>query len=241
MQSSLYVGLSAQIAARWQLDSIANNVANANTTGFRADEIRFEQLISSAGDRNVSFASAGDTYVQRRSGSMVKSDNPLDVAISGDGWLALQTPNGTIYTRDGRMTMAENGLLQSVNGYSILDAGNAPIRLNPADGPVSISRDGMITQNGIQVGALGLFSIDQGAKLTRTDNSGVIPDRPAVPIIDFRFHSFMQGFTENSNVNPVMEMSRLVMVQRSFEEMTNTMESSESSFTDAIKTLGSGV
>lgn len=241
MQSSLYVGLSAQIALRRQLDAMANNVANANTTGFRADEIRFEQMVSATGDKNVSFASTGDTYVQRRSGSMVKSDNPLDVAISGEGWMALQTPTGTVYTRDGRMTMAENGLLQSINGHAILDAGNAPIRLNPTDGPVSISRDGMLTQNGIQVGALGLFSIDQQAKLTRADNSSVIPDRPAVPIIDFRFSSFMQGFTENSNVNPVMEMSRLVMIQRSFEEMTNTMESSESSFTDAIKTLGSSV
>lgn len=241
MQSSLYVGLSAQIALRRQLDAMANNVANANTTGFRADEIRFEQMVSATGDKNVSFASTGDTYVQRRSGSMVKSDNPLDVAISGEGWMALQTPTGTVYTRDGRMTMAENGLLQSINGHAVLDAGNAPIRLNPTDGPVSISRDGMLTQNGIQVGALGLFSIDQQAKLTRADNSSVVPDRPAVPIIDFRSSSFMQGFTENSNVNPVMEMSRLVMIQRSFEEMTNTMESSESSFTDAIKTLGSSV
>lgn len=241
MQSNLYVGLSAQMALKKQLDTIANNVANANTTGFRADQIRFEQLISPTGDKDVAFASTGATYVQRSPGTMVKSDNPLDVAISGDGWLALQTANGLVYTRDGRLQMAENGQLQSVTGNPVLDAGGAPIMLNPTEGPVSISRDGMLTQAGIQVGAIGLFAIDQNAKLTRAENSGVIPDQLATPILDFRTSGLMQGFTENSNVNPIMEISRLMMVQRAFEQMTSTMESSESSFTDAIKTLGSTV
>ncbi|MDH7798677.1 flagellar basal-body rod protein FlgF [Beijerinckia sp. GAS462] len=221
---------------RRQLDAIANNVANANTTGFRGEEIKFEKLVT--GDKDVAFASTGSTYIQRRPGAMVKSDNPLDVAISGEGWLSLQTPNGTVYTRDGRMMMAETGVLQSIAGNPILDAGGSQIRLNPADGPVSISRDGMLTQAGIQVGAIGLFSIDESAKLTRAENSGVIPDRPAIPILDFRASGLVQGFTENSNVNPIMEMSRLVMIQRAFESMTSSMESSENSFNDAIKTLG---
>lgn len=241
MQSSLYVGLSAQIALRRQLDAMANNVANANTTGFRADEIRFEQMVSATGDKNVSFASTGDTYVQRRSGSMVKSDNPLDVAISGEGWMALQTPTGTVYTRDGRMTMAENGLLQSINGHAILDAGNAPIETQSHGWPgLHFARRHADAKRHSGRRARSVFhrpagQTDPGRQFQRYSRSSRGSDH-RLPI-----QQLHAGFTENSNVNPVMEMSRLVMIQRSFEEMTNTMESSESSFTDAIKTLGSSV
>ncbi|HEV3042330.1 MAG TPA: flagellar basal body rod C-terminal domain-containing protein, partial [Roseiarcus sp.] len=97
----------------------------------------------------------------------------------------------------------------------------------------------MITQDGKQISAIGLFSIPYDAKLTRTVNSGVIPNKPATPILDFTQNGVIQGTVEGSNVNPILEMSKLISVTRSFDSISNAMAQSESSLQDAIKTLGS--
>ena len=144
MQSSLYVALSAQVAMERRLNTIANNVANMNTGGFRADEVKFEEILSLAAKENVSFASSGQNFISRRTGPMTKTDNPLDVAIQGDGWFAFQGPSGPIYTRDGRFKMNENGDLLTVDGYQVLDAGGAPIALDPMAGSPIVGRDGTV-------------------------------------------------------------------------------------------------
>jgi flagellar basal-body rod protein FlgF len=238
MQPGLYVSLSAQLALHRRMETIAHNVANAGTAGFRADEVSFEALISRSADQTVAFASAGETFLSRRGGAMTKTDNPLDVAVQGEGWLAVQTPQGTAYTRDGRLRMNAAGMLQTLAGRPVLDAGGAPITLDPNAGPPRISSDGMISQNGQQVGAIGLFAIDERAKLARVEGTAVVPDRPAAAILEFTGNGIAQGFVEESNVNPVMEMSKLIMVSRAFESITAAMQTSETSLQDAIKTLG---
>ncbi|HXF55694.1 MAG TPA: flagellar basal-body rod protein FlgF [Hyphomicrobiaceae bacterium] len=239
MQSNLYVSLSAQMALQKRLETIANNVANASTAGFRAEEVKFETLLSELSLDPVSYASPGTPYLSRRSGEIVKTDNLFDVAVEGDAWLAIGTPAGTVYTRDGRFQMAQTGELQTLNGYPVLDVGGAPILLDPNAGPPRIARDGMITQNNNQVGALGLFTIDEKANLSRFENSGVIPDVPATPALDFARVGVAQGYIERSNVNPVMEIARLIAVTRAFEAVTAAITDSEASLQEAITTLGS--
>jgi flagellar basal-body rod protein FlgF len=239
MQSSLYVALSAQLSLQRRLDTIAHNVANSSTAGFRAEQVKFESLLSNTGADPVAFASAGQSYLSRASGEMVKTDNPLDVAVQGEAWLGISTPAGTVYTRDGRMKMAPTGELQSIDGYGYLDVGGSPIVVDPSQGPVTISRDGMVMQNKRQVGSIGLFQIDERAKLTRFENSGVIPDAAAQPVVDFIKTGVMQGFVERSNVNPVTEMSRLIMVTRTLEAVTMSLNTTESNLQDAVKSLGS--
>jgi flagellar basal-body rod protein FlgF len=240
MQTGLYVALSAQMALQKRLDTIAANVANAGTIGYRADEVKFETFLSQAGADPIAFASSGETYLSRKGGELVKTDNPLDVAVRGQGWLAIATPSGPAYTRDGRMRMTESGELQSLNGYPILDVGGAPLVLDPAAGAPTIASDGMITQGKQQLGAVGLFRIDEHAKLRRFENSGVIPDRRAEPVLDFTANGVVQGFVERANVNPVLEMSHLIMVTRAMESVTATINESESSLRNAIKDLGTG-
>ena len=239
MQSSLYVALSAQLSLQRRIDSIANNIANSSTAGYRTEEVKFETLLSRTPADPVAFASTGDTYLSRRAGEFVKTDNLLDMAVEGDAWLAINTPAGQVYTRDGRMKMSENGDLQTLNGHAILDVGGAPIQLDPAAGPPRIARDGMITQNDRQVSAIGLFTIDANAKLTRSENSGVVPDQPAAPALDFTKVGIAQGFVERANVNPVMEMTRLIGVSRAFDAISAALNELENSLRDAVKTLGS--
>lgn len=238
MQSNLYVGLSAQVALTRRLERIAHNVANTNTAGFRADGVKFEALVARRGDADVAYASQGVDYITQTSGPVSRTGNPLDVAVSGEGWLAIATPGGTAYTRDGRLQMTETGALRTVAGYPVLDAGNTPLLVDPAAGPPSIAHDGMITQGGRQVGAIGLFAIDRDATLTRSGNSGVVPDRAATPILDFGANGLLQGHVEGSNVNPVLEMTRLMAVQRAFENISASLDMADSTLQEAIKSLG---
>lgn len=239
MQTGIYVGLSAQLALRQRLDTLANNMANVNTPGFRAEESKFESYLTGADNTETAFGVTGGTYLSRRSGAMIQTGNPLDVAASGDAWFGIKTSDGsTAYTKDGRLTMTETGILQTVTGNPILDVGGAPIALDPAEGPPAIAKDGMITQNGRQVGAIGLFSIPADARIARGENASVVPDRQANPVLDFAKNGIHQGFIENSNVNGVMEMMNLIRIQREFETVTSALENTESSLTDAVKTLG---
>jgi len=239
MQNGLYVAASAEMALERRLETIADNIANMNTPGFRATGVSFETEVAKAGQTSLSFVSPGLQFITRRTGEIVKTDNPLDFAVQGNGWFGIETPSGTAYTRDGRARIDETGALRTLNGDAILDAGGASIILDGASGAITVSSDGMITQNGRQVGAIGLFVIDPGASLTRAENSSVVPDKPATPILEFTRDGVVQGAVEGSNVDPVREMTRLIEVTRAFDGAAAEASQSESSLEDAIKTLGS--
>jgi flagellar basal-body rod protein FlgF len=241
MQSSFYVAISGQVALQKRLDTVANNFANVSTAGYRAEDVKFDSVVSKLAPDPVAFASAQGTYVSRKAGELAQTGNILDVGVQGDGWLGVQTPSGVAYTRDGRMKMLLTGELQTLDGYSILDSGGSPVVLDPQGGAVQIGQNGGITQNKRALGAIGLFKIPEDAKLKRLDNSAVIPDKAAEPVVDFTTDGIVQGFAEGSNVNPMLEMTKLLLVQRNFEAVSNSLNTMETSFMDAIKTLGAPV
>jgi len=238
MQSGIYVGLSGQLALNQRLDTIAHNVANVSTAGFRAEEVKFDDVLSRVPPNPVAFASPGDTFLLEKSGPVVRTDNPLDVAVQGEAWLAIELNGQPVYTRDGRMQISPEGALQSLGGYSMLDIGGAPIVLNPNGGAPEIGKDGTIFQDGQRRGALGLFQMEPGTELSRGPNSGVVPDRPALPAVDFVSVGVQQGFVERSNVNPVMEMTRLIEIHRMFDAVTNSLNTADESLQKAIRQLG---
>lgn len=238
MQPSLYVSLSGQIALQKRMDTVANNVANAGTAGYRNEEVHFESILSQASREPTAYSSAGESYVSRRAGGFTETGNSLDVAIKGEAYLAISTPAGQVYTRDGRMQMNGQGELQTLNGHAVLDAGGAPIQLDPNGDQVKIAPDGTITQGGRQLGALGLYEIRNNAKLMRYENSGVIPDLPAEPALDFARNSVVQGSIEQSNVNPVSEISKLIMLTRTFEAITTALSQVDNQQRDSIRALG---
>ena len=226
------------MALQKRMETIANNVANSSVAGFRAEQTKFEAVMSDAASEPVAFASSGDTYIDLTPGRLIPTGNPLDMAVRGDAWFAIETPSGTVYTRDGRMQITPEGGLQSIDGYPVLDVGGAPLQIDPNGGPIEIAQDGMITQNNLQIGAVGLFTIDPQASLSRFENSGVIPDKPATPALDFARVGVQQGHIESSNVNPMWEMSQLSMVSRNYDAVANSINQSQDSLAEAIKALG---
>jgi flagellar basal-body rod protein FlgF len=238
MQSSLYVALSAQVALQSRLEAIAQNVANTNTAGYRATEMKFDAVLSAASDAPVSFVSSGNKVIRLSPGDFVKTGNPFDVAVKGDAWLAVSTPSGQVYTRDGRMHMTATGELVSLRGDRLVDAGGAPIQLDPSGGQPTIHNDGTIVQKGRTAGVLGLFALDGKAKLTRLDG-GLASSIPGTAVPDSLQNGVVQGFVEQSNVGSVTEIARLIYVQRAFDGVSATVQAAESSLKSAIQTLGS--
>lgn len=237
MQTALYVALSGQMTLDRRLATVANNLANAGTAGYRAEGAEFSTYMQRQSQLPAAFATGGRAFAVEQAGPLTKTGNPLDVAVMGQGYLAIQTPGGTAYTRDGRMQVLGTGDLVTLDGHPVLDAGNAPITLDPAAGTIEIARDGMITQQGKQVGAIGLFSVDLSAGYARYENSALVPKRAATPVLSFVSDGMVQGFAEGSNVNPVSEMTKLIAVTRAFEGVSSAVEDCQSSLKEAIQTL----
>jgi len=241
MQSGLYVGISSQIALERRLNTIADNMANMNTVGFRSTEVKFDEVLSKTrNDINakVAFVTQGNDYLNTRTGQLQQTGNPLDFSIKGDAWFAIDTPAGQVLTRDGRFTMDETGQLRSIRGFAVLDSGGSPIQLNREAGPPTVGADGIILQNGQPVATLGLFTADITKGFNRYENEGVIPVDNPQPVLEGFQNSVVQGYIEQSNVNGISEMTQLIQVNRAFESISSLMKDSETSLDDAIKVLG---
>jgi len=238
MQSGLYVALSSQIALERRLTTIADNLANMNTVGFRATQLKFDDVMTRAESTRVDYVSEGEEYISTENGGLTQTKNPLDFATKGDTWFSVDTPSGKAITRDGRFSMLETGALVTLEGYPVLDPGGGPISLNPAAGPPDMSNDGTLYQNGQPVAILGLFEADVGPNFQRAGNSAIIPSQQPQPVVDRADAGVVQGYVEQANINPIQQMTQMITVSRAFENVTQLMRDSETSMSDAIKTLG---
>ena len=152
MANHLLVGLSRQVVLDRQMDVVANNVANINTNGFKADRTLFEDFLTSRAhednfvgrDRRISFVQDRGTFKDFAQGASELTKNPLDVAIDGAGFLVVQTPAGERYTRDGGLKINNQGQLVKSSGYPVL-GGSGPIVLQPTDKEITIAADGNVT------------------------------------------------------------------------------------------------
>ena len=240
MEVGISVGLSGQIATEQRLTSLAQNVANSRTVGFRATKIRFEEVLRQADEAQVAMVSEGQEFISPRTGGMEKTGNTLDFAIAGDAWFSVQTQAGNVMTKDGRFTLDTLGALTTLSGNPVLDAGGAPIQLDPTAGPIAVGTDGGIIQNNKQVAGLGLYSFDPGLDFVRYGESAFIANDTVEPLVDRGDVSVMQGYVEQSNVNPVHEITRLIAVQRGFEQNVAAVEKSEDSLQRLIQALNRG-
>jgi len=238
MDTTSPVAVSGQIALMRRLETIANNVANAGTVGFRGEAVTFSTIVSETRPFRTSFAFSGGPHINMASGGFVRTGNPLDVAVKGEAYLAILTPLGAAYTRDGRMQMLPTGDLVSLAGHPILDPSGSPLTLDPRGGAPEIGADGMIRQDGRNAGAIGLFAVDFSKGYGRFENSSFLPQSAPVPVEDFTANAIVQGFTEESNVNPVTEITRLIAVQRAFEAMSSSVEQRDQAIRETIQALG---
>ena len=248
MENTLLVGLSRQMTLERQMDVVANNVANVNTNGFKADKSLFQEYLKSGAhednfvgrDRAVSYVLDNGTFKDFTAGATEQTKNPLDVAINGNGFLVVQTPAGERYTRDGGMQINSQGQLVTAAGNPVLGS-SGPIVFQPTDHDVSIAADGNITVlEGVSRtdsvrGKLRLVSFAQAQNLLKEGNNLYSAGAAAAqPDIASRIN---QGFIEKSNVNSVSEMSRMIEVTRAYTQMATLLQQQSDLHKSAIEKL----
>lgn len=240
MQSALPVALSAQVTLQRRLDTVADNLANAATPGHLATKVRFEAAVERHGGPDVAFAREGDVYLSTARGAHRPTGAPLDFAVRGEAWFGIDTPAGTVLTRDGRFTMALDGALVTLEGHAVLGPGGAPVTLDPGGGAPIAGADGSLRQGeGAEariVGSIGLFEIDAGAE-TRFGNSGVLAPEPPRPVVNRTDVGVLQGVLEDSNAGGIEQMVRLVEITRGFEAVSQLVQRADGGLSDALREL----
>ncbi len=246
MDNANYVALSRQITLQRELDISANNLANMNTTGFK-----FEQLLVNAQYGAPAFDDpirtpanfAYDNGVGRNfsQGTLTQTGSPLDVAIDGEGaFFTVQTANGTAYTRDGAFTLDAQGTLMDQNGNPVMGDGGA-ITMDPKKGQPVISEDGIISQDyqgqSERVGKLAIVRIANMSDLQKSGdgNYTLASNATAAPATDARVR---QGFLEASNVNPMVEITNLVKINRAYTSLANMIDQTTNLSKSAVERLG---
>lgn len=215
MDNGIYVALSRQLALIRDMEVTANNLANVNTTGYNAEKLMFDDYLVPSGnlEKKIAFANDVSSYRDTRQGPLQVTGNPLDVAISGPGYLSVETPLGLRYTRAGNFQIDGTGTLVTPEGYKVLDDNGQPIIFNEEDQNITIGEAGNIMIDGELRGNLGVSEFANPQVLERT-GSGLYKVAPglAQPAAESRV---LHGVIENSNVQPVLELTRMIQVGRS--------------------------
>lgn len=237
MENALLVGLSRQVALARELDVVANNIANINTTGYKASGAVFEEYIGAIargdgqkpGSARVSFVQDRATWLDLSQGPVERTGNPLDITVDGNGFLAVQTPRGERYTRNGALQINSTGQLVTSEGDQVLGE-SGPITFQPNDTNISISQDGTISvregkeaRTESQRGKIKLVSFDQPGRLEKDGTSTFSAPAGLNQQTDAKTR-IVQGAIEKSNVRGVIEMTRMIEITRTYTQVATILQ-----------------
>lgn len=223
MENATYAGITRQYGLMSEMQIIANNIANASTTGFKAEEMMFAEYVSDLGRSHDSLSMATGTVrnTVQLQGGMAQTGGTFDLAIEGEGFFLIDTPAGQRLTRAGSFTPNENGDLVTMDGNPVLDSGGSPVFVPQGVGTIGIAPDGTLSADGQPIGQVGIVNPTDPTQLLReggTIFNAVGGYEPATN------GKILQGFLENSNVNPITQIGRMIEVQRAYELGQSFME-----------------
>ena len=242
MENAAYIGLSRQMTLRRQLDIVANNIANADTTGFKVEQLL---LGTEVGERarndgvrpGASFVLDGGVGRDFSQGALSQTGRTLDFAIEGEGaFFKLQDGTDEAYTRDGAFTLDPEGKLVTEGGLAVMGDGGEII-LDPTLGQPSVGADGTITQNGRLVGRLSVVRFDTLAVLEKSGD-GLYRNTSNATASEATDARIRQGMLEGSNVNSILEITNLIEISRAYERMTKLIEQSNDLSRRSVERLG---
>lgn len=235
MGNAIYTTLTRQSGLMREMQLIANNIANAATTGYRQEGLVFSEFIRRIdGGQSLSMATATVRDTSMLQGSMTQTGGNLDLAIDGEGFFLVETPQGQRLTRAGHFMVSAAGDLVTPAGHLVLDAGGAPIFVPPDAVDLSVSGDGTISAGGLPLGQIGVVLPTDPMALTRETGTLFRTDQGTVPSDAGRV---LQGFLESSNVDPVGQIARMIQVQRAYEMGQALLEREDERIRTAIKTF----
>jgi flagellar basal-body rod protein FlgF len=231
------VALSRQSGLARELQSVANNIANLSTTGYRREGMLFAEFVKALPIEggSVALTEARARYFDAAQGSLEETGGSLDLAIEGEGFFTVRTPEGERLTRAGAFTRNAEGVVVNMDGHPLLDEGGGEILIPFEATATAVSSDGTLSVDGEPVARIGLVTVEDQTKLFR--EAGVLfrADTAPMPVADGRV---LQGFLEQSNVNPVAELARMVEVQRAYEYGQKLMDQEDDRIRLVVRTLG---
>lgn len=237
MDTSGYVALSRQSGLLREMQSVANNMANISTTGYRREGVVFSEFVSALKVEGGSAAltTTGARFTDEAQGSLFRSAGTFDLAIEGPGFFMVETPNGVRLTRSGAFTPSPEGELVNALGHRLLDSGESPIFVPNDGGKISISSDGTMTAGNQPLAQVGVVDVEDSNALFREDGVNFRPETPTIPVEN---STVLQGYLEQSNVNPVSEITRMIEVQRAYEMGQKLLEREDERIRAVTRTLG---
>ncbi len=232
-----YVALTRQSGLAKELQTVANNIANLSTTGYRREGVIFAEEVRALPleGGSVAMTAARVRYTDEAQGALQETGGTLDLAIEGDGYFTVMTPQGERLTRAGAFTRDANGTIVNMDGHPLLDEGGGEITIPFEAKNVGISADGTVSVDGAPAAQIGLVNVADKTKLFR--EAGVLfrADMPPEAVEGGRI---VQGFVEQSNVTPVAEMARMVEVQRAYESGQKLLDREDERIRLVVRTLG---
>ncbi len=241
MENAQLISLSRQIGLKRQMNVIANNVANINTDGYKAQRLLFEEYLMPVAadkafkykDQTLSYTNAWGTINDFSNGAIVQTSNPLDIALQGDGFLAVQTAAGERWTRAGSLKIDNTGLLVDNSGNPVLSQGGQ-IRFAPNETDISFNEDGSIITSAGSKGVLRIVEFEEPQALIR-EGANLFSGGDPVNATSTRV---IQGAVERSNVSGVIQIAEMIRVNRAYQSIARMMERQDSMRSEAIGVLG---
>lgn len=241
MQNTTTIALSRMTAQQRAMDVTANNIANVNTPGYRAERLLFADFLVKAsprglpsGAQTIVLPQDRASYRDTQQGAITQTANPLDLALSGDGYFTVQTPRGPRLTRAGHFELSPTGGIVDSLGNALLDTAGRPLQVATADTNITITADGTISSENGKIGRIGVVQPAdpyklkaEGGRLYRTDEPPVPVERPKM----------IQGAIETSNIAPTVELTRMMRELREFEFTSKMIQTEADRQQNAIDKL----
>lgn len=235
MDAGIYTTLTRQSGLMREMQVVAHNIANISTTGFRREGVIFSEYVKRMGDApSLSMANGDTRHMDLRQAGLSQTGGTFDFAIQGEGFFLIETPQGESLTRAGSFMPNAEGELVNPDGRRLLDLGGTPVFVPPDVNNIALAQDGTLSGNGLPIAQIGLWQPGDPLKMTHRGGS-IFKSETVVPT---EGATILQGFVEESNVNPISEIARMIEVQRAYEMGQSFLEKEDERMRGVIQTLG---
>jgi flagellar basal-body rod protein FlgF len=236
MDNTAYVSLSRQAAIRRQMEVIANNIANASTPAFKSERLIFSEFLANGADGGPPVSFVQDTAVIRdmSEGAFSETRNPLDLAIQGDGYFVIEGPSESLYTRNGRFHIDEEGRLANSANMPLLGEDDKPITITDGAGRIDIAKDGTVTTDTGVIGRVKVVRFDNEQALQPTTNAMFRSDAAPSPSENTKV---LQGTIEESNVQPIIQTTNMIEALRSYQNSHQMVQNEHERILKAIEVM----
>lgn len=237
METPLIVALSRQVSVLDQMDVIANNIANMSTGAYKAERVMFKDYVArTQTGEGVTFPQQSGIHRVYNPGPIERTGNSLDIALRGDGYMVVQTPGGPRYTRNGHLSLDNQGQLVTPQGHQVLDSADRPFVFDSGVKNITIAKDGSVSADERNLGKIKMVTFDSPQSLIRQGTSLYKTDAPAKPSADTEI---LQGHVEGSNVEPIMEVTRFMNASGFYQSSKKIIDDEHERQRRVIQQLGS--